>query len=112
VSDEGALRDLRYFSLTNNLRLVKKISAPQKYPLSQENRKINKSDSSCVFIRKDFNSDDRKNAKLFPKKRKKFNSDDRKSQKNNQNDRKIPKTLPKKTIFYTFFQMHKQVFCL
>jgi len=40
VSDEGALRGLRYFSLTNNLRLVKKNSALQKYLLSQENQKI------------------------------------------------------------------------
>jgi len=50
VSDEGALRGLRYFSLTNNLRLVKKISAPQKYLLSQENRKIHKMTRNHAFI--------------------------------------------------------------
>jgi len=50
VSDEDALRGLRYFSLTNNLRFVKNISAPQKYLLPQENRKIYKVDTEHAFI--------------------------------------------------------------
>jgi len=49
-SDEGALRGPRYFSLTKHLRLVKNISAQQKYLLPQWNRKIHESDSKCRII--------------------------------------------------------------
>jgi len=47
---EGALRDPRYFSSTNNLRLVKNISAPANSQLLWRNMKIKKTHIWLIYL--------------------------------------------------------------